>query len=113
MKDLNETLADIKSYKNRLAQLYDTVNTCNQLHEYVSKIIQYIRVNDIDKGRLDPYAPQLEIHLCNINPNLTYGTTSSKSKKIFRTSQHEVDVVLGSIISNFEKKIKFANSENK
>jgi hypothetical protein len=106
MKDYNEIITDIKNYKRGLARLYETVHTCNELHEYVSKIIHYIRINDIDEGRRDPYAPQLEVHICTINPKLTYAANTSKSKRTFRTAQHEVDVVLGVMISNFEYKIK-------
>ena len=112
MQDLDKILTDIKAYKSGLAKLYETLHTCNELHEYVSKIIHYIRILDLDKGSIDPFAPQLEVNICSINPKFTYGTASAKSKRLFRTCQHEINSDLSSLISNIESRLKGRESGN-
>ena len=110
MKSPQDTLKDLLAYKSGLARMHETIDTCNELRTYVFNIIDYIKDNDVDKGRHDPFAPQLDTNVCNIIPTSIYGVKSSKSQRVFRTCKHEVEVTLGVLISHLEGEIEGINA---
>ncbi|HUM52458.1 MAG TPA: hypothetical protein PK431_11605 [Chitinophagales bacterium] len=103
MKDSKEILADLINFKSGLARMYETIHTCNDLHEYVSKIIHYLRVNDIDKNFVyNQYIPQFEVNIGSIRPYINYSLDSKKSQSKFLSVQNEVFTTMQFLIRNFE-----------
>lgn len=105
MKNPTEILTDIKGFRSDLRSLHENKHTCNQLRTYISRITHYMRINDVDLERSQPFLPLIEKEIEYIKPHIPYDITSQAAINLFRRTQHKVDATISKLISHIEHEI--------
>lgn len=105
MKNNHEIINDLEQYKQLLISFSDDSQTCNDLFDYYIDLKQYIIENNLNQYKIDKYTKQLSGQICMIDSKKQYSINSEKSRTKFRNLQHELIVIMNSMISDFQFKL--------